>query len=140
VATRLARRHGLRSYNADTRTWALRDRALLNRNDAALRWESLTPDAHRGDSLPDVDELVAMSLQREGGPMVVDDLRRLPTVAAVEGLFEATLAEGPRAESAAERRALLRRRIRRSSRSFATATRAPWAHATTLAPGHERAR
>jgi hypothetical protein len=184
VATRLARRHGLRWYNADTRTWAHRDRALLEGNDAALRWESLTPDERGAGSLPDA-ELVAMSLTRERGPMVVDDLRRLPaspltvaegtvlapalvadpsravwliptpelqrawlskrdgnanrlyrllaeqiereareravpilsvdgsrsiddTVAAVEGLFETALAEGPRAASAAERRALLR--------------------------------
>ena len=182
IATRLARRHGLRWYNADTRTWAHRDRALAAGNENAQRWERWR---HTMDPTVRAEELFAMSLHRERGPMVVDDLRALPptpltvaegsivsaalvaapgrsvwlvptrelqerrllerdgralelyvllsteierearehdapilmvdgsqtideTVAAVETLFADALAGGPRAESAAERRALLR--------------------------------
>ena len=75
VALRLARRHGLRVYSADTRTWDHRDRALRDGNDAAARWEA-TPRAERGNA-PD-SELLAMSLHRERGPMVVDDVAQLP--------------------------------------------------------------
>ena len=183
VATRLARRHGLRWYNADARTWAHRDHALREGNEAARRWEELTPHERRTSITP--AEMFEMSLHRERGPMVVDDLRAMPlspltvaegttvlpalvaepgrsvwlipspelqqtrlkerdgnanqlylllateierearahdapiltidgsqtideTVAAVEELFADALAEGPRAESPAERRALLR--------------------------------
>ena len=38
VATRIARRYGLRWYGADTRTWRHRDRALRAGNEAARRW------------------------------------------------------------------------------------------------------
>ena len=76
LATRLARRHGLRLYSADTRTWAHRDRALAAGNAAAHRWESLTPVERWEQSTP--AEMLEMSLYRERGPMVVDDLRALP--------------------------------------------------------------
>jgi hypothetical protein len=73
---RLARRHGLRLYSADTRTWAHRDRALTQGSGAARRWEALAPpDRWEG---PSPAQLLAMSLHRERGPMVVDDLRALP--------------------------------------------------------------
>jgi hypothetical protein len=75
IALRLARRHGLRWYGADTRTWEHRDRALAAGVEAAHRWESLAPQA-RGDAPP--RELVAMSLHRERGRMVIDDVRALP--------------------------------------------------------------
>jgi gluconate kinase len=183
VATRLARRHGLRWYNADTRTWAHRDRALRDGNEAARRWEELTPHERWTSTSP--AEMLEMSLHRERGQMVVDDLGAMPpspltvaegttvsaalvaepgrsvwliptpdlqqarlkerdgnanqlylllaaeierearahdapilridgsqtieeTVAALEELFAAALAEGPRAETPAERLALLR--------------------------------
>ena len=183
VATRVARRHGLRWYGADTRTWAHRDRALREGNEAARRWEELTPEERRTSLTP--AELLELSLHRERGAMVLDDLRALPpspltvaegtavspalvaepgrsvwlipsaelqqarleerdgnanqlylllateierearahdatiltidswhtigeTVAAVEQLFAAALAAGPRAETRDERRALLR--------------------------------
>jgi len=189
VATRIARRYGLRWYNADTRTWQHRDRALRTGNAAARRWEAMTPQERWVGSTP--REMLRMSLHRERGPMVIDDLRALPdsplvvaegstlpahalssgiaersravwllptrefqratltdrdmapgptalylllgetieqearehgvptltvdgsrgieeTVAAVEELFAPALAEGPRAETLAERRALLR--------------------------------
>jgi hypothetical protein len=76
VAARLARRHGVRLYSSDTRTWAHRNRALAHGSEAARRWEALAPDA-RWEG-PD-DELLALSLHRERGPMVVDDLRALPS-------------------------------------------------------------
>jgi hypothetical protein len=75
VATRLARRHGLRWYNADTHTWAHRDRALREGNDAAVRWERWR---HTADPTVAPAELFAMSLHRERGQMVVDDLRAMP--------------------------------------------------------------
>ena len=184
IATRIARRHGLRWYNADTRTWAHRDRAIAEGSAAAIRWEALTRQERA--TLPPA-EMSELSLHRERGPMVADDLRALPrsplvvaegtvlpaaaapdrsralwllptpefqrarleerglsdgarafylllaetierearehdvpilavgsergiaaTVAAVERHFEAALAEGPRAKTVAERRALLR--------------------------------
>jgi hypothetical protein len=76
IATRLARKHGLRWYGADTQTWAHRDRARSAGVPAAHRWESLAPEA-RGEAPP--AELLAMSLHRERGPMVIDDVRALPS-------------------------------------------------------------
>jgi len=75
VATRLARRHGLRLYCADTKTWAHRDRALARGIPAALRWEALTP-ARRALSTP--EQALELSLHRERGQMVVEDLLALP--------------------------------------------------------------
>lgn len=43
VARLLARRHGLRWYGADTRTWAHRDQAIAAGHRAAIRWEALSP-------------------------------------------------------------------------------------------------
>ena len=80
VATRLARRHGLRLYAADTRTWVHRDRALAAGIPAALRWEAMTPE-QRGRSTP--EQALELSLHRERGPMVVDDLLALPRVPLV---------------------------------------------------------
>ena len=80
IATRLARRHGLRWYGADTQTWAHRDRALAAGVPAAERWESLPPEA-RGEASQ--DELLAGSLHRERGQMVIDDVRALPAVPLV---------------------------------------------------------
>ena len=75
VASIVARRHGLRPYSADTRTWQQRDRAQAAGNAAGARWEALTPQARR-EQLD--DELIAQSLHRERSTMVVDDLLRLP--------------------------------------------------------------
>jgi hypothetical protein len=75
IAARLARRHGLRLYGADTKTWAHRDRALARGIPAALRWEALTP-AQRARSTP--EQALELSLHRERGPMVVEDLLALP--------------------------------------------------------------
>jgi hypothetical protein len=75
LAQRLARRHGLRLYSADTRTWEHRDRALAAGAAAARRWEERSP-AERWAQPP--EELLATSLHRERGAMVLDDLAALP--------------------------------------------------------------
>jgi hypothetical protein len=77
VAMRIARRHGLRWYGADTQTWAHRDRALREGHSAARRWEAMTPEERWVTATP--SEMLEMSLHKERGPMVVDDLRLLPT-------------------------------------------------------------
>lgn len=75
IARLLSRRHGLRWYNADARTWEHRDRAVAAGHPAAIRYEKLaTPDRW---SAPMEDRL-AMSLHHERGPMVRDDLLALP--------------------------------------------------------------
>jgi uncharacterized cupin superfamily protein len=76
IATRLARRHGLRWYCADWHTWEHRDRAIRAGSAAAIRWEALAPD-RRHVVAP--AELLAMSLHTERWSMIADDLRRLPT-------------------------------------------------------------
>jgi len=76
VARLLARRHGLRLYSADTRTWVHRDRALDAGNAAAVHWESLTPTTRWEDATP--QDLLEMSLHRERGAMVIDDLQAMP--------------------------------------------------------------
>lgn len=76
VARLLARRHGLRWYNADARTWVHRDRAIAAGHPAAIRYEEMpVPDRW---SAP-MEERLAMSLHHERGPMVRDDLLALPT-------------------------------------------------------------
>jgi len=77
VATRLMRRHGLRWYGADTTTWAHRDRALQSGHAGAHRWEAMTPEERWVTATP--NEMLELSLHAERGPMVVDDLRALPT-------------------------------------------------------------
>jgi hypothetical protein len=168
LAARLARRHGLRLYSSDTRTWAHVDRGLAAGSEAARWWHEVPPHA-RWDAPP--DELVTRAFHHERGPMVAEDVAQLPpaplavaegtvlsprlvdheralwllpsgrhgsgalydalraeieretleacvpvlrpgaiedTVAAAEEHFAPALAEGPRAETPGERRALLR--------------------------------
>lgn len=76
VATHLARRHGLRWYNADTRTWGHRDRALRAGHAAAQRWESMTPDKRWVTATP--EEIAELTLDRERGRMIAEDVARLP--------------------------------------------------------------
>jgi hypothetical protein len=76
VARSIARRHGLRLYSADTKTWEHRDRALRLGSAAARQWEGLTPDARW--SAP-TQQLLAMSLHADRGAMVMEDLAQLPT-------------------------------------------------------------
>ncbi|MGH9048011.1 MAG: hypothetical protein ACRDVW_11975 [Acidimicrobiales bacterium] len=81
IASRLARRHGLRLYSADTRTWVHRDRALAARNPAAMRWESMTTTERSERSSP--AEMLEMSLHRQRGQMVIDDVEGLPSAPLV---------------------------------------------------------
>ena len=75
VATRIARRHGLRLYGSDTRTWEHRDRAIRAGNPAAREWEHLAPENRWSGTAA---ELLARSLHVERGPMALDDLAALP--------------------------------------------------------------
>lgn len=75
VARVLARRHGLRWYNADAHTWEHRDRAIAAGHTAAITWERM-PRAERWTA--PVEDMLAMSLHHEHGRMIVDDVRALP--------------------------------------------------------------
>jgi hypothetical protein len=75
VARLIARRHGLRWYNADAHTWEHRDRALAAGHRDAARWEAMTVRERWSAPTP---RLLAMSLHRERGRMIADDLRALP--------------------------------------------------------------
>jgi predicted kinase len=81
VAKRIARRHGLRWYNADAHTWDHRDRALEAGDPAALHWEAMTPRERWVATSP--AEMVDLSLNLERGPMIVDALRALPAAPLV---------------------------------------------------------
>jgi len=76
VATRVARRHGLRWYNADAHTWAHRDRAIAAGHPGAIRWEAMTPDERWVTTTP--ERMLELSIDLERWPMIVDDLSRLP--------------------------------------------------------------
>ena len=78
VATRLARRHGLRWYSADARTWAHRDVALAAGHEAAARWEALRPEGRAAVLAEDPAKLLRLNLDLERGPMILADLRALP--------------------------------------------------------------
>jgi len=96
VARLLARRYGLRWYSCDAHTWAHRDRAIAAGHPAALRFEALSP-AQRWSRPP--AELLAMSLHRERGPMIADDVRALPPspLTIVEGTPVTPAIAGPHA-------------------------------------------
>jgi hypothetical protein len=66
VASRLARRHGLRLYSADTRTWDHVERLIAAGSEAALRWNATRPPRDR------------FALHYERAPLVLEDLARLP--------------------------------------------------------------
>jgi ribose 1,5-bisphosphokinase PhnN len=85
IARALARRYGLRLYSSDTRTWEHRDRAIARGHEAAIRWESLTPEERWIEA--STAEMFAMSLHHERGEMIVEDIRGLPTspLVVVEG-------------------------------------------------------
>jgi hypothetical protein len=113
LARSLAVRHGLRLYSADTMTWVHRDRALAAGNSAARRWEALGPGRRWDQPLED---LLAMSLHRERGAMVLEDLRALPDdplVVAEGSTLPAWAAEASRAAWLLPPRELLRERLER---------------------------
>ena len=76
IATKLARRYGLRLYSADTQTWWHRDHALAAGNAAALRWEAMTHSERWEQSTS--AEMLEMSMHAERGAMVLADVRALP--------------------------------------------------------------
>jgi predicted transcriptional regulator len=78
VARLLARRHGLRWYSCDTRTWQHRDRAIAAGDAAAIEWERLTPQQR--SHLP-AAETIRLTIDRSG--MVLDDVRALPDEPAI---------------------------------------------------------
>jgi hypothetical protein len=77
IANRITRRHGLRLYSADAHTWEHRDRAVREGHRGALRWEAMTAEERWVRSAP--EEMMELCLDFERGPMIVDDLRQLPT-------------------------------------------------------------
>ena len=78
LATRLARKHGLRWYSADKRTWDHRDVALAGGHKAAAHWETMTQQEREATLVTSPAELLKLNLDFERGPMIVDDLLRLP--------------------------------------------------------------
>lgn len=78
VARLLARRHGLRWYSCDTRTWKHRDRAIAAGDPAAIEWEQLTPGERSKLSAAD-----ALRLSIDRSAMVLDDVAALPDEPAV---------------------------------------------------------
>lgn len=73
VARLLARRHGLRWYSGDTRTWDHRDRTLRANDPDALRLEALTPEQRAGLPFAQrrVLDLVPGPLHGESGRLFV---------------------------------------------------------------------
>ena len=82
VASRLARRHGLRLYSSDTRTWDHVDRLIAAGSEAARRWNAHTPPRPQP------------ALREERGPLVLEDLARLPDHPPV--IAEGTVIPRPR--------------------------------------------
>jgi hypothetical protein len=78
LATRLARRHGLRWYSADAHTWEHRDVAIAAGHEAAIRWETMTQEERAATLATDPAQFLQLNLDFERGPMILDDLRRLP--------------------------------------------------------------
>jgi hypothetical protein len=75
VGRRLARRNGLRWYSCDTRTWVHRDRAVADGHPGVIRWAAMTVDERQAAQ----DQGRRRDyLSYDRGPMVVDDLLRLP--------------------------------------------------------------
>ena len=74
MAEALARRHGLRLYSADTRTWDHVDRLRAAGSAAARAWHEQPPEERYAHG-----DLLALSLHEERGPLVLEDLRALPT-------------------------------------------------------------
>jgi len=127
VALRLARRHGLRWYGADTRTWAHVDRGLAAGIEAAGVWHRLGPE-ERWD-VADDRELLARSFRRERGPMVVDDLGALtesPLVVAEGSTLPVAEADPARALWLVPTRAFQEARLRERG------ARPPWARLSLL--------
>lgn len=97
VARRLAQRWGLRIYASDNWTWIHRDRAVAAGVEAAIQFETLTPDERAAASS---EERKAMWLGDERAAMVIDDVRELapsPLVVAEGGVISPHLLDPSRA-------------------------------------------
>jgi hypothetical protein len=75
VGRRLARRNGLRWYSCDTRTWVHRDRVVAAGHPGVIEWAAMTV-AERQAAQDHGRRRDYLTYDR--GPMVLDDLRRLP--------------------------------------------------------------
>lgn len=73
AARLLARRHGLRCHSTDTMTWNHCDRAIAAGDQAALKWDSVTPAQRQDLSLDD-----QLSLDFDRWPWVLADVASLP--------------------------------------------------------------
>ena len=82
MASRLARRHGLRLYSTDTRTWDHVERLLASGSETARRWNATAPPRDR------------FALHYERAPLVLEDLRQLPDHPPV--IAEGTVVPAPR--------------------------------------------
>ena len=82
MASRLARRHGLRLYSADTRTWDHVDRLIAAGNERARCWNATRPPRDR------------FALHHDRAPLVEADLARLPDHPPV--IAEGTVIPRPR--------------------------------------------
>lgn len=78
VARLLARRHGLRWYSCDTRTWDHLDRAIAAGDAAAIEWGRLSPQQR--SQLSQADK---RRLRIDRAAMVLDDVAGLPDTPAV---------------------------------------------------------
>lgn len=78
VARLLARRHGLRWYSCDTRTWDHRDRAIAAGDAGAIEWEEM-PRQQR--SQLSADDAIRLAIDRSD--MVRSDVAALPEEPAV---------------------------------------------------------
>jgi hypothetical protein len=82
VASLLARRHGLRLYSSDTRTWDHVDRLIAAGSETARHWNHTTPPRDR------------FALHDERARLVWEDLERLPDHPPV--IAEGTVIPNPR--------------------------------------------
>ncbi|HEY6737562.1 MAG TPA: hypothetical protein VI076_01830 [Actinopolymorphaceae bacterium] len=98
VARLIARRRGFRWYNTDAHTWEHRDRAIAAGHRAAIRFEEL-PIEERWSAPP--AEKLEMSLHYDRAPMILDDIRALPstplTIAEGTSVIPSVMGAGPRA-------------------------------------------
>jgi hypothetical protein len=78
LATRFARRHGLRWYSADAHTWEHRDAAIRAGHEGAIRWETMTMGERHATAIDRPADLLHLNLDFDRGRMIVDDLLRLP--------------------------------------------------------------
>ena len=67
VSRRIARRHGLRWYNADAHTWEHRDRAIREGHAGAIRWEAMSPYERHVDTTP--AEMMEVSIDFDRWPI-----------------------------------------------------------------------